>query len=226
MKRFIKMIAYTLIVVSVTLLGGNSTPVKAQDLNDNITEIQINDFENSINKINKTITVTESKVIFDKDEAHNIGFTDKEIKNLDSMYTGINKMIKNNQACIIKTTNGNYDVKINDTLDNNLNENSIKTPLSRSNHTHIRNIPGGYNIYFDATKCSDVAAALAGGAATTASIAGVLGLTGVGIPYAVALTIASGVMGIASAYMWYCSNHNGLDVIYKHGKFSYHKHTN
>lgn len=75
------------------------------------------------------------------------------------------------------------------------------------------------NIYvkLSARECGDIAAKLAGGGATAASIAGVLGLTGYGISAAIALTIASGIMGLGSAYMWYCSNANGFYYNYRLG---------
>ena len=68
----------------------------------------------------------------------------------------------------------------------------------------------GFQVTLSSGECADTAAVLAGGSVTAATISGVLGLTGVGIPYAIALAIGSGIMGLGSAYMWYCSNKNGF----------------
>ena len=68
----------------------------------------------------------------------------------------------------------------------------------------------GIQIKLSQGECADAAAILAGGACTAAGIAGILGLTGVGIPVAVGLTIGGIVLGLGSSYMWYCSNKNGF----------------
>lgn len=70
----------------------------------------------------------------------------------------------------------------------------------------------GYKITLSARDCSDLAALAAGGSITGGSVSAVLGLTGVGIPGAIALAVLSGVAGVGSSYLWLCSNHNGATM--------------
>lgn len=62
-------------------------------------------------------------------------------------------------------------------------------------------------------QCADAAAILAGASVLAFTVAGVTGLLG-HIELAIALTIAGGIIGIGSAYMWYCSNKNGFRLYY------------
>lgn len=70
----------------------------------------------------------------------------------------------------------------------------------------------GYKVFLSAQNCGDLAALAAAGSITCGTVSAVLGLTGVGIPFAIAGAIAAGVLGLGSAYMWLCSNHNGAWV--------------
>ena len=69
----------------------------------------------------------------------------------------------------------------------------------------------GYKITLSARNCGDLAA-LAAGSVSMSTVSAVLELSGVGITGAIALTIAEGVVGVGSAYMWLCSNHNGATM--------------
>ncbi|PKM95145.1 MAG: hypothetical protein CVU84_07430 [Firmicutes bacterium HGW-Firmicutes-1] len=70
----------------------------------------------------------------------------------------------------------------------------------------------GYKITLSARNCGDLAALAAGGSISVASVAALLGLSGVGIPWAIAGVIYAGVLGVGSSYMWICSNHNGATM--------------
>ena len=70
----------------------------------------------------------------------------------------------------------------------------------------------GYKITLSARNCGDLVALAAAGSVSMSTVSAVLGLSGVGITGAIALAIAGGVVGVGSAYMWLCSNHNGATM--------------
>lgn len=70
----------------------------------------------------------------------------------------------------------------------------------------------GYKVTLSTRNCGDLAALAAGGSITFATVSAVLGLTGVGIPGAIACAVLAGVAGLGSAYMWLCSNHRGATM--------------
>ena len=69
----------------------------------------------------------------------------------------------------------------------------------------------GWDVYYSAQECNDIGIFLSASAVTAASVAAYLGLTGYGIPVALALTIAGGVMGVGAAFWLYAGNHGGLN---------------
>lgn len=56
------------------LIGGNIEHVFATEP-DMIQTININNFKESTEKVSRTITITDSNIIFDKNKAFNEGFT-------------------------------------------------------------------------------------------------------------------------------------------------------
>jgi hypothetical protein len=75
----------------------------------------------------------------------------------------------------------------------------------------------GYDVYFTASQCDDLAAACAEGCVTEATIAGICGFAcasvaaaPVAVPLGIASLIDSWIMGTGSAYFWYASNHGGV----------------
>ncbi|WP_102401262.1 hypothetical protein [Haloimpatiens massiliensis] len=208
-KVLFKNIAFTLAFSTVMLIGGNVAHVYAaepitKDIDmaqmtdiDMIQTININNFKESTEKVSRTITITDLNIIFHKNKAFNEGFTNKEVKTLNSLYTEMNEMIKNNEVSIVKTSTGNYDIKLNDiTKLMEHNDNLVKTRSVITKRWYE------YDFYFSARQCG-------------AAVAGVLGLTG-HVPEAIATTVAAGVMGLGSSYLWYCSNCNGLDASYNY----------
>ena len=83
----------------------------------------------------------------------------------------------------------------------------------------FRPIFNGAGWYFElnSTECADAAAYLAAGAATAAGLTAILGLSQVGAPAAGIAAICTTMIGVGSAYMWYCSNGNGFRAQYRNG---------
>ncbi|MTK13382.1 MAG: hypothetical protein F8N39_15240 [Clostridiaceae bacterium] len=187
--------------------------------NDNKT-IQIKNFKSLGDKINKSMTVEKDKIVFDEAKALKSGLSKSQVQNLKATYDSLNKMIEDKTVIIVKQSNGKYDIQANNAT-KPINDTA---PRMQQNVVVNPNIYG-YDIFISASECNDIAAELAGGTATVAMIGGLLGLDGQ-LPAAAALTVAAGVLGIGSAYMWYASNHGGLDaslVVYT-AQFYYHVH--
>lgn len=70
----------------------------------------------------------------------------------------------------------------------------------------------GYKITLSARNCGDIAALATAGSISCATVSAVLGLTGYGIPGAIALAIVGGVAGVGASYFWLCSNHKGATM--------------
>lgn len=213
-KIFVKKISLGVILSLCISMSGQAfnSPVNAKELNHTqITNAKIKYFNNISNKITQSITVTNNRVIFDKTKAIQVGLSKEQIRKLDNIYNEINIGIRNKSVSVV-VRNGQYDITPN------------QCTSSKDNNIILKNAPSIYHFRFTATQCSDIAAILAGTGSTSATIAGVLGLTGVGIPAAIVLTIATGIQGLGSSYLWYCSNHGGLVVNYnlKNGNISYH----
>jgi len=204
-KNFLKNIACTLLVCTATLLGGNSVTANAETVKNTNTKVQaitVTNFKTLAEKVNQCVTVDESKVVFDKDKASKAGLTNQEIERLNNIYNEMNQMIKNNTASIVKMNNDKYDVRING------NSNIMHTDSIDTKRWY------GYDFYFTPTECADTATYVQDGAVGAATIAGVLGLTGVGIPISVVLTVGAGVAYLGADYLWRAANHNGLNGVY------------
>jgi hypothetical protein len=222
-KKFIKSIALTLAACSATLIGGNAASAATVEPNSiaasatstsTIHTIKVTNFKDSVERINKVITINQKGIEFDANKASKEGFTNNEIKTLSKLYNEMNEMVKNKEASIVKTSNGIYDIKfdvnaINAKLNSsNINVNSIVTPNE-----------WGYDFYFSPKECGDCAYILAGGAAVTGAIAATLGMNPEvpgATPAAIIAIVATGVEGLGAAYLGYCSNANGLDVNYNY----------
>ena len=204
-ENLLKNMACTLLVCTATLLGGNFVTTNAETVKNSKAKVQaitVTNFKTLTEKVEQCVTVDESRVLFDKDKASKAGLTNQEIERLSNIYNEMNQMIKSNKAYIFKADNGNYDVKINKTS-NIINADSIDTKRWY-----------GYDFYFTPTECADAATYLQDGATAAVTIAGVLGLIGVGIPEAVVLTVGAGVAVLGDDYLWRAANHNGLNGVY------------
>lgn len=215
-KNFFKTISCGLILSTVMLFSGDIKLVNAKTITEDnaiIETINVENLKESTQKISNTITITKTNIVFDKDKAFNEGFTSEEVERLSSIYDEMNQMIKDNKASIVKTKNNSYDIKMNNRINNNIKSNDGIKDTNSNTKSIITPMWYGYEFYFSARECGDAAAILAGAAATVAAVAGVLGLTG-HIPAAIVTTVAAGVLGLGSAYLWYCSNCNGLNARY------------
>lgn len=231
MKRnYLRGITCALLLCTSMAIGGNSITANAATVTSNKSEVQtikVHNFKDYGEKIDKSITVTESKIIFDQNKAAKAGLTSQEIKKLNSFYDEMNQAIKENKVSIIERSNGKYDIKANETsgikVEETNNDPLMSTDSIISPHYY------GIDFWFSAGECGDAAAYLAGGSVSFATLAGILGLTGgpATVPAAVVATVAAGVAGLGSAYLWYCSNRNGLDATYNFATgLSFHRNEN
>ncbi|MDR3598085.1 hypothetical protein [Clostridium sp.] len=221
MKRnYLRGITCAALLCTSVAIGGNSITANAATVTSNKIQVQtvkVHNFKELGEKIDKSITITKSNIIFDKNKAAKAGLTSEEINKLNSLYDEMNQMVKDGKASIFETSNGKYDIKMNQTNDPLMEQKSIISP-----HYY------GIDFYFSAGECADAAAYLAGGSVSLAVLSGLLGLSGpAGVPAAAMTLVASGIAGLGSAYLWYCSNRNGLDATYNYATgLSFHRNNN
>ncbi|ADY56273.1 hypothetical protein Sgly_1978 [Syntrophobotulus glycolicus DSM 8271] len=213
-NKFKKVISCVLLMMTILVTGGvipaNATVIEQPSAS--IIKAQVSDVKAMNDKITQCLIITDSQIIFDVDKASKVGLSNDQINNLKNTYTEMNKMVQNKSLSIVETKNGTYDIQ------SNKNTEAYTTNVAKNySGTSGQISPNlvtprwyGWDFWWSASECSDIAAILAGGSISAATLAGILGLTGVGMPVAVASTIAMGVMGLGSAYFWYASNHGGV----------------
>lgn len=187
--------------------------------------VQSNKVKQLGDKINKGLVISKTKITFDANKAAKAGLSNEQIKSLKNTYKEMDQLVQNKTLSIIKTNKGTYDIKSNASVNTGIKASTVKSGITantvvRSSLYTALELDTGWMVTFSKSQCNDVAAILAGGSASAATLAGILGLTGVGIPAAIVSTIAAGILGVGSAYFWYSSNHVGATVLTTNGKFS------
>ncbi|MCH3965268.1 MAG: hypothetical protein LKE46_13470 [Clostridium sp.] len=196
--------------------------------NPGIQTLQVKGIKSLATKISNSLTITDSQVIFDEIKAADEGLSSEQIQKLKDVYSKMNQMVKDKTLSIKKNNAGVYDISVNEKT-KELAKNELTGSVYKSSDTFTPNAVVtkryyGYDFYFSPAECSDAGAYLAGGGAAAGTLAGILGVTGAGIPLTVVSIIAAGALGLGSAYFWYCSNHGGLDASIVYGVPAFHAH--
>ncbi len=184
-----------------------TTNIYAKEVSQKTIKFSLEDAE----RLESVIDIQKTGITVDVDKAYSVGFTEQEVNNLLATYQTINNEIKANRIIVKYNNYGKLDIFV--------NENQIKSSMNFkdiSYTTRSADVTPHFNkveIYIPADDCADIAAILAGGSVTVGVIAGLLGLAGL-VPPAAIVLIVSGIIGIGSAYFWYCSNEDGLDIEY------------
>ncbi len=186
----------------------------------NSIELTVNDFEKYYERVEAIIDIQENGISVDVDKAYSLGFTEQEVRSLLETYEAINQEIKAGRMAVKPNQYGVLDICPNESQMQSMELGSGTTMGFGSqisyepNTADVRTYWYGVDIYIPAKDCADIAALIAGGTATVGGIAGILGLYH--LPGALVGIVSAWIMGLGSAYLWYCSNANGLDVSYNY----------